>query len=220
MAEIRQKRSRPERSAKPDQALKIINKQRADLGGYQNRFEMAKIAIDIAAENMQAAESVLRDTDMASQLVEYVKDTILVHSGTAMLAQANQQTETKNAPGAVAAKAAAAQRPGRADIVLDRLDLSGSPGRAGEIRPLGKADDDDEERHGKPGQALPAKAGTEQRERDDGDRGQDDIHQKWPHMIIISFVTYSMKKIYYEKLCPIMYKCLSFSIPCNSGSRI
>ena len=77
-----------------DEALKLINKQRADLGGYQNRFEMAKIGVDIAAENMQAAESILRDTDMASQIVEYVKDSILVQSGTAMLAQANTKAQT------------------------------------------------------------------------------------------------------------------------------
>jgi len=54
---------------------------------------MAKVGVDIAAENMQAAESILRDTDMANQLVEYVKDTILVHSGTAMLAQANTKPQ-------------------------------------------------------------------------------------------------------------------------------
>jgi flagellin len=77
-----------------DEALKIINKQRADLGGYQNRFEMARVGVDIAAENMQGAESVLRDTEMATQLVEYVKDTILIHSGTAMLAQANTKPQT------------------------------------------------------------------------------------------------------------------------------
>ncbi|MBN1682654.1 flagellin [Candidatus Bathyarchaeota archaeon] len=77
-----------------DEALKLINKQRADLGGYQNRFEMAKVGVDIAAENFQAAESVLRDTDMASQLVEYIKDTILVQAGTAMLAQANTKPQT------------------------------------------------------------------------------------------------------------------------------
>jgi flagellin len=76
-----------------DEALKIINKQRADLGGYQNRFETAKIGIDIAAENFQAAESVLRDTEMATQLVEYVKDNILVQAGTAMLAQANTKSQ-------------------------------------------------------------------------------------------------------------------------------
>jgi len=77
-----------------DEALKLINKQRADLGGYQNRFEMAKVGVDIAAENMQAAESVLRDTDMATQMVDYVKDSILVQSGTAMLAQANTKAQT------------------------------------------------------------------------------------------------------------------------------
>ena len=77
-----------------DEALKLINKQRADLGGYQNRFEMAKVGVDIAAENMQAAESLLRDTDMASQMVEFVKDSILVQAGTAMLAQANTKAQT------------------------------------------------------------------------------------------------------------------------------
>jgi flagellin len=77
-----------------DEALKLINKQRADLGGYQNRFEMAKIGVDIAAENFQAAESILRDTEMATQLVDYVKDNILVQAGTAMLAQANTKPQT------------------------------------------------------------------------------------------------------------------------------
>jgi flagellin len=77
-----------------DEALKLINKQRADLGGYQNRFEMAKLGVDIAAENFQAAESILRDTDMATQLVDYIKDTILVQAGTAMLAQANTKPQT------------------------------------------------------------------------------------------------------------------------------
>jgi flagellin len=77
-----------------DEALKIINKQRADLGGYQNRFEMAKVGVDIAAENFQAAESILRDTEMATQLVDYVKDNILVQAGTAMLAQANTKPQT------------------------------------------------------------------------------------------------------------------------------
>jgi flagellin len=77
-----------------DEALKLINKQRADLGGYQNRFEMAKLGVYIAAENFQAAESILRDTDMATQLVDYIKDTILVQAGTAMLAQANTKPQT------------------------------------------------------------------------------------------------------------------------------
>ncbi|MDR0387056.1 MAG: flagellin [Treponema sp.] len=75
-----------------DTALQIINKQRADLGAYQNRMEHAVIGINIGAENLQASESRIRDTDMASQMVAYVRDQILAQSGTAMLAQANQRT--------------------------------------------------------------------------------------------------------------------------------
>ena len=73
-----------------DAALQTVNKQRADLGAYQNRLEMAIGGIDIAAENLQAAESRIRDTDMASQMVEFTKNSILLQSSTAMLAQANQ----------------------------------------------------------------------------------------------------------------------------------
>jgi len=72
-----------------DNAMKMINKQRADLGAYQNRFELAAKGIATAAENMQASESTIRDTDMAAQMVDYVKNTILAQSGNAMLAQAN-----------------------------------------------------------------------------------------------------------------------------------
>ncbi|MDR1446946.1 MAG: flagellin [Treponema sp.] len=74
-----------------DTALKIINKQRADLGAYQNRLEHAVRGIDIGAENLQASESRIRDTDMANQMVNYTRDQILSQSGTAMLAQANQR---------------------------------------------------------------------------------------------------------------------------------
>lgn len=77
-----------------DAAMLRVSKQRADLGGYQNRFEMAKVGIDVAAENLQAAESTIRDTDMASQMVEYTKDNILVQAGTAMLAQANVKPQS------------------------------------------------------------------------------------------------------------------------------
>lgn len=76
-----------------DGALKVVNKQRADLGAYQNRLEMAIKGIDISAENMQAAESTIRDTDMASQMVEFTKDQILSQASTAMLAQANQRSQ-------------------------------------------------------------------------------------------------------------------------------
>ena len=74
-----------------DAALKIVNKQRADLGAYQNRLEHAIRGLDVGAENMQAAESRIRDTDMANQMVSYVRNQILTQSGTAMLAQANQR---------------------------------------------------------------------------------------------------------------------------------
>jgi len=77
-----------------DGALKVVNKQRADLGAYQNRLEMAIKGIDISAENMQAAESTIRDTDMASQMVEFTKDQILAQASTAMLAQANQRSQS------------------------------------------------------------------------------------------------------------------------------
>jgi flagellin len=77
-----------------DQALKTISKQRADLGAYQNRFETASKGVAIAAQNIQAAESIIRDTDMASQMVDYVKDKILIQSSTAMLAQANQKPQS------------------------------------------------------------------------------------------------------------------------------
>jgi flagellin len=77
-----------------DTALRSINKQRADLGAYQNRLEHAVIGIDIAAENLQAAESRIRDTDMADAMVKYTKNQILVQAGTAMLAQANMKTQS------------------------------------------------------------------------------------------------------------------------------
>ncbi|MGP1575998.1 MAG: flagellin N-terminal helical domain-containing protein [Treponema sp.] len=77
-----------------DNALKQISKQRADLGAYQNRFEQAYNGITIAAENLQASESRIRDSDMAKQMVEYTKDQILQQSGTAMLAHANASTQS------------------------------------------------------------------------------------------------------------------------------
>jgi flagellin len=74
-----------------DRALKIINKQRADLGAYQNRLEHVVRGLDIGAENLQASESRIRDADMANETVGYTKNMILTQSGTAMLAQANQR---------------------------------------------------------------------------------------------------------------------------------
>ena len=76
-----------------DEALKRVNAQRADLGAYQNRFELASQGIGVAAENLQASESLIRDTDMASAIVDYTKNQILTQSGTAMLAQANTSAQ-------------------------------------------------------------------------------------------------------------------------------
>jgi flagellin len=72
-----------------DAALRTVNKQRADLGAYQNRLELAIEGIDIAAENTQAAESQIRDVDMANEIVDFTKNQILLQSSNAMLAQAN-----------------------------------------------------------------------------------------------------------------------------------
>ena len=76
-----------------DAGLKKINKQRADLGGYQNRMELTVVGLDIASENLQAAESRIRDADMAKQMVEYTKNQILSNTGIAMLAQANNNSQ-------------------------------------------------------------------------------------------------------------------------------
>ena len=77
-----------------DVALKKINKQRADLGAYQNRLEHAVRGLDVGAENLQASESRIRDTHMANETVSYTKNMILTQSGTAMLAQANQRGQS------------------------------------------------------------------------------------------------------------------------------
>jgi len=77
-----------------DTALRIVSKQRADLGAYQNRLQKAIQGLDIGAENLQAAESRIRDTDMAAQMVDFTKNQILVQASTAMLAQANQRPQS------------------------------------------------------------------------------------------------------------------------------
>ena len=76
-----------------DEALKNVNKQRADLGAYQNRMEMAQKGINVAAENTQAAESRIRDADMATEMVEYTKQQVLSQASVAMLSQANSQSQ-------------------------------------------------------------------------------------------------------------------------------
>jgi len=77
-----------------DNALHSINKQRANLGAYYNRLEHAAKGLMVAYENTQAAESRIRDTDMAEESSMYTKNQILVQSGTAMLAQANLRPQS------------------------------------------------------------------------------------------------------------------------------
>ncbi len=77
-----------------DNALTKINKQRADLGAYQNRLETAQKGIDVASENLSASESRIRDADMAKEMVDYVKNQILTNSSSSMLAQANTQNQS------------------------------------------------------------------------------------------------------------------------------
>ena len=72
-----------------DDALQAVSKQRADLGAYQNRLEYAVRGLDVGAENLQAAESRIRDSNMAAEMVEFTRNQILQQAGTAMLAQAN-----------------------------------------------------------------------------------------------------------------------------------
>jgi len=77
-----------------DNALNMVNQQRADLGAYQNRFEMAAQSIAIAAENIQAAESRIRDTNMAAEMVQYTRGSILNQAAVSMLAQANTRPQS------------------------------------------------------------------------------------------------------------------------------
>jgi flagellin len=77
-----------------DEALKVVNKQRADMGAYQNRLEYAIKGLAVGSENLQAAESRIRDADMALQMEKFVKNQILLQSSMAMLAQANVKPQT------------------------------------------------------------------------------------------------------------------------------
>jgi flagellin len=77
-----------------DEALKHVNKQRADLGAYQNRLEFTAKGLAIGAENMQASESRIRDVDMAEEMVQFTKNSILLQSATAMLAHANLKSQS------------------------------------------------------------------------------------------------------------------------------
>jgi len=76
-----------------DTQIKNISTARAGLGAVQNRFESTINSLNVSAENLTAAESRIRDTDMASEMVSYTRSNILSQAGTAMLAQANQSNQ-------------------------------------------------------------------------------------------------------------------------------
>ena len=73
--------------------IKKVSDLRSDLGAIQNRLEHTIANLDSTAENTQAAESLIRDVDMASEMVEFSKNNILAQAGQSMLAQANQATQ-------------------------------------------------------------------------------------------------------------------------------
>ena len=79
--------------ARVQSALDIVSTQRSKLGATQNRLEHTIANLDTTSENTSAAESRIRDTDMAKMMVEYSKNNILVQAGQSMLAQANQSTQ-------------------------------------------------------------------------------------------------------------------------------
>ena len=71
-------------------AIKVVNSQRATYGSQQNRLESTVRNLNTTVENLQAAESRIRDTDMANEMATFTKNNILQQAATAMLAQANQ----------------------------------------------------------------------------------------------------------------------------------
>ena len=77
-----------------DSAINTVSSVRAELGAMQNRLEHTINNLDVAAENMQSANSQIRDTDMAKEMMEYTKKNVLTQAAQAMLAQANQQPQS------------------------------------------------------------------------------------------------------------------------------
>ena len=77
-----------------DSAINTVSSVRAELGAMQNRLEHTINNLDVASENMQSANSQIRDTDMAKEMMEYTKTNVLTQAAQAMLAQANQQPQS------------------------------------------------------------------------------------------------------------------------------
>lgn len=78
---------------KLDSAIELVSRSRSNLGALQNRLEHTIANADNTAENLQSAESRIRDVDMADEMVKYSKNSILQQAGQSMLAQANQSTQ-------------------------------------------------------------------------------------------------------------------------------
>lgn len=76
-----------------DEALKTVNKSRADIGASMNRMEMTQKGIDIASENLAASESRIRDADMAKTITDHVKNQILQQASVSLLSQANTNSQ-------------------------------------------------------------------------------------------------------------------------------
>lgn len=76
-----------------DTAITAVSTARSELGAKQNRFESAINSLNVTRENLQAAESRIRDVDMAGEMVSFTRSNILSQAGTAMLAQANQSNQ-------------------------------------------------------------------------------------------------------------------------------
>jgi flagellin len=77
-----------------DAAIRSVNAQRASMGAIQNRLEQTIGRLELTSENLQAAESRIRDADMAMEMIDFTRNQILQQSGTAMLAQANQAPQS------------------------------------------------------------------------------------------------------------------------------
>ncbi len=77
-----------------DTAISDVSTERAKLGAYQNRLEHTIANLETANENLTAAESRIRDVDMASEMMSFTKQQILMQAGTAMMAQANQKPQS------------------------------------------------------------------------------------------------------------------------------
>lgn len=76
-----------------DEALKTVNKSRADIGASMNRMEMTQKGIDIASENLAASESRIRDADMAKTITSHVKNQILQQASVSLLSQSNTNSQ-------------------------------------------------------------------------------------------------------------------------------